>query len=91
MKKKKLEPFKNMEEYGKALGLEGPSEDCSAATCSPIAFETKPPLGVMPKNIWQWKRCQELARAIHQYFDAGMTPSQIWIEELSELFPEANG
>jgi hypothetical protein len=47
----------------------------------------KPPLGVMPQQIWMEKRAKELARAIHQYIDAGMyEPVDEWVEELDELW-----
>jgi len=48
---------------------------------------TKPPLGVMPQQIWMEKRAKDLARAIHQYIDAGMyEPVDEWVEELDELW-----
>ena len=56
--------------------------------CSPPAV--KPPLGVMPEDIWHWKRCHELSRAIYEYFEAGMIPRQKWMDELARRFPKAN-
>jgi len=64
------------------------ASDLSAAAGSP---DTKPPLGVTPEHIWQWQRCRELSRAIHEYFMDGREPSKEWIDELYRRFPLANG
>ncbi len=45
-----------------------------------------PPLGVEPQYIWRYKRCQKLAKAIHEYFEAKMEPPKGWIDELSCLW-----
>ncbi len=46
----------------------------------------KPLLGVEPQYIWRYNRCQELARAIHEYFEAKMEPPKGWIDELARLW-----
>jgi len=49
----------------------------------------KPPLGVMPQNIWKEKRIEELSRAIHEYIkDGRFDPALIWINELQKLVYE---
>jgi hypothetical protein len=46
----------------------------------------RPPLGVIPKDIWEYKRMQDLSRAIKEYIDCGrFEPVKEWIEELSHL------
>lgn len=45
-----------------------------------------PPLDVEPRYIWRYKRCQELARAIHEYFEAKMEPPKVWIDELAAIW-----
>lgn len=46
----------------------------------------KPPLGVMPKEIWDYKRMQELSRAIHECIDFGNLEVTIkWVNELAIL------
>lgn len=46
----------------------------------------KPPLGVMPKYIWEEKRIQELSRATKEYSECGMiNKTTAWVEELHEL------
>lgn len=47
--------------------------------------KTKPPLGVMPKDIWDRKRQEELAAAMNRYLEAGKKIPKEWIEEYNEL------
>lgn len=48
--------------------------------------QEKPPLGVMPRDIWEHKRAAELSRAIHDHIDSGyLVPVFEWVKELSEL------
>lgn len=47
--------------------------------------ETKPPLGVPPRYIWEDRRKQDLARAIHEYIHEGREPRITWIDELRSL------
>lgn len=46
---------------------------------------TKPPLGLMPRNIWIDNRKSEVIDAIHRYLDAGKDVPAAWLEELIEL------
>ncbi len=49
-------------------------------------YSPKPPLGVMPKDIWIEKRIQELSRAIHEYTNQGLNENiGEWINELRDL------
>ena len=43
------------------------------------------PLGVPPHDLWIDLRKVDLARAIHEYIDAKMTPPIEWIDELRGL------
>jgi hypothetical protein len=63
-------------------------EYLSAGSFEVIEPATKPPLGVMPKNMWKEKRCQDLVRAIHEYYEAGKSPDAAWLCELSDLCRE---
>lgn len=45
----------------------------------------KPPLGVMPRFIWDERRRIELQAAIMRYMDAGMRVPLEWIAEYNEL------
>ena len=51
-----------------------------------ISFEIKkPPLGVMPKEIWIEKRKLDLSRAINEYVAARIPFKHEWIDELKDL------
>ena len=45
----------------------------------------KPPLGVMPKYIWDKKRLSDLASAIQRYIDAEKAIPKEWVGEYNEL------
>lgn len=45
----------------------------------------KPPIGVMPKEIWKWHRAKELSGAIRRYSDKYMKIPIEWVEEYNEL------
>ncbi|MDD9148144.1 hypothetical protein OYT88_06230 [Sporolactobacillus sp. CQH2019] len=46
----------------------------------------KPPLGIMPKNIWLQQRLDDLLEAIDRYYAAGYEPRKEWQDERNELF-----
>lgn len=48
-------------------------------------YEEKPPLGVMPKYIWNRKRLSELKRAIQEYTQKNLMVPIEWVEEYNEL------
>lgn len=48
----------------------------------------KPPLGVMPRHIWDRKRQTELAEAMQRYLEAGKHIPKEWIDEYNELCTE---
>lgn len=52
---------------------------------SEIDPATKPPLGVMPRDIWNRKRQKELADAMQRYLEAGKSIPREWIDEYNEL------
>ena len=45
----------------------------------------KPPIGLMPKEIHDWKRLVEIVNAIERYAEAEMPIDKCWIAELKEL------
>lgn len=48
----------------------------------------KPPLGVMPRDIWNRKRQTELAETMRRYLEADKHISKEWIDEYNELCKE---
>lgn len=46
----------------------------------------KPPLGVMPRRIWQEKRSEDLVAAMVRYTEAGKLIDADWLRELSDLY-----
>lgn len=61
--------------------------DCRYLAGLPEELEqpTKPPLGVMPRDIWNRKRQKELADAMQRYLEAGKSIPREWIDEYNEL------
>lgn len=49
----------------------------------------KPPLGLMPRHVWKYKRTLEIMRAIIRYDDAGLMTNIEWREELRGLVAES--
>lgn len=50
-----------------------------------IKTENKPPLGVMPRNIWDRKRQIDLAAAMGRYLEAGKKIPKEWLDEYNEI------
>lgn len=48
----------------------------------------KPPIGILPKSIWDEKRHDEIFQVIHRYLDAGLPLPTEWIEEYNEYLKE---
>lgn len=48
----------------------------------------KPPLGVMPRDIWNHKRWTELSNAMQRYLEAGKPVPKEWMDEYIELCEE---
>lgn len=46
---------------------------------------TKPPIGVMPKHIWDERRLSDLCQAITRYCNADLVIDIEWIKEYNEL------
>ena len=45
----------------------------------------KPPLGVIPRHLWDEERLEALNDAIYRYNSAGMVPHIEWLQERDEL------
>ena len=45
----------------------------------------KPPLGIVPRKLWDEKRLTDLGDAIGRYMEAGEPVPQEWILELIDL------
>lgn len=54
-------------------------------TLGSILKSTRPPLGLIPRNIWIANRKVELVGAIQRYLDAKFVVPTAWLEELIEL------
>lgn len=50
----------------------------------------KPPLGIMPKYIWDKKREKELSQAMIRYISYGKEIPAEWVEEYNELAEKAS-
>lgn len=50
-----------------------------------IEVKSKPPLGVMPKYIWDAERLADLTRAIKEYAEAQLRLPNEWIDEYNTL------
>jgi hypothetical protein len=66
-----------------------PDEYCP--NCVDVGKRTKPPLGVIPRDIFLKKRCDDLGRAITEYYQYDGTFGKVeWVNELNELLIEIN-
>lgn len=45
----------------------------------------KPPIGIMPRKMWDKQRQKDLADAMFRYLEAGMKIPAEWIEEYNEI------
>lgn len=45
----------------------------------------KPPLGLMPRKLWDEKRADEIRAAIERYNEAGAVIPAEWVEEYNEI------
>lgn len=46
----------------------------------------KPPIGIMPRYIYESNRINDILSAIERYTEKGIPIPMEWIEELKELF-----
>lgn len=53
-----------------------------------VSQSKKPPLGVMPRDIWNHKRWTELSEAMQRYLEAGKPVPKEWMDEYIELCEE---
>lgn len=44
-----------------------------------------PPLGVMPRDMWDRKRQEDLAEAMYRYLEADMKIPKEWLDEYNEI------
>lgn len=72
-----------IEEVDTAKGLIGYPEVFTADPDRTV--KNKPPLGIMPRYLWERKRCREIAEAIDRYTYAEKLIPAEWIEEYNEL------
>lgn len=52
------------------------------------SYIKKPPLGIMPKNMWDFIRRNEIWNAIERYVMAGERIPKEWVVEYNELCKE---
>lgn len=57
--------------------------------CS-IRLDEPPPIGIMPKWLWDEQRKKDIEAAIIRYACAGMEIPIEWIQELKEINPSIN-
>ena len=69
--------FKNEENMCTARG-----KDMCTFSYTPV---TKPPIGVMSREMWNRQRRKDLADAMARYLEAGMKIPVEWIEEYNEI------
>lgn len=50
-----------------------------------IKMVNKPPLGVVPRDIWDRKRQDDLAAAMQRYLEAGKKIPKEWLDEYNEI------
>lgn len=55
-----------------------------------IEMNRKPPLGLMPENIWIQMRIEEIKQAIERYINANIEVPIHWISEYNKLLAFKN-
>jgi hypothetical protein len=85
------------EMYNSGLRCKGRSFNCPGCKdkdeCVEYVNENvkpKPPLGIMPRHIWNMKRIENLNDAINRYYEFGLKIPIEWIEEYNDLIVEYN-
>lgn len=53
--------------------------------CDKTRETSKPPLGIVPRKIWEDKRLEEIKSAILRYIDSRHAIPLEWVEEYNEL------
>jgi hypothetical protein len=48
-------------------------------------LEVKPPLGIIPRHIWEAQRVQDIIEATDRYTDANKAMPLEWIDEYNDL------
>ena len=74
--------------YSKFKKCEEDTRDAMAQLSKTITNHIKPPLGLMPVQIWTEHRLQDINEAIERYMDANEEIPQEWINEKQTLQSE---
>ncbi|GED35004.1 hypothetical protein P9G84_31905 [Brevibacillus centrosporus] len=59
--------------------------ECGCGASWQKGSDIKPPLGLMPRKIWEEKRLDEVVSAIARYLNVNRTIPREWVEEYNEL------
>lgn len=62
-----------------------PDERCKFEEVKMESNNSKPPIGIMPKKIWDYTRMENLKEAIYRYCEAGKEVPFEWIDEYNSL------
>ena len=46
---------------------------------------SEPPLGLMPRDIWELQRLRDVKKAIQRYLEDGRKIPMEWVKEFNEL------
>ncbi len=50
-----------------------------------LMINEKPPLGAIPKEIWDWKRVEHLKDTFYRFLNANKEIPNEWLEEYNDL------
>lgn len=75
--------WKNIDNMGKVLP-ECPIKAIEESAPDPVDNK-KPPLGIMPRTIWEEKRKKDIVEAMNRYVNEGAHIPHDWIDELYDL------
>jgi hypothetical protein len=75
---------------GRGFNCPGCKDKFSCVEYVNEGIKPKPPLGIMPRNIWNLKRIDDLNNAINRYYEAGFKVPMEWLEEYNDLIVEHN-
>ncbi|WP_424766308.1 hypothetical protein [Paenibacillus sp. sgz302251] len=58
--------------------------------CTYCQRKAKPPIGIIPRYLWDKQRAVGLKEAIERYINEGFPVPPEWIEEYNELISKRN-
>lgn len=61
------------------------SEQVYASHKCPALRNERPPIGIMPRYIWEEKRIDDIREAINRYSEKALPIPSQWIEEYNDL------